>query len=208
MGIRGCGKTTLARAILAPQPERLVIIDTLGEWSRKGIVEGVSPEVFCRVLLSSESYRVGIYPPDERIFDWACEACAARSNITLAIEEMDRWYPTTVNLPNQAILDMALIGRHYGQSLIGIVHRPSCIHHSILSQSILWCFPMIDALDRKTVADHSRRMNAPRGVDPGELQVTEYSPEGYVLKTQVARVGRETVHVLEFDLKTGELVPT
>lgn len=205
MGMRRVGKTTLLRRILTPQPKRLVVVDTLGELSRMGFVEGVDIEGFRDALLSRASYAVGIYPRTEETFGWVCDACAARSNITLAVEELDRWCPTTAHAPPESLVHMALVGGHYGQSLYCVVHRPVAIHHSILSQAILWAFPMIDSNDRRTVMMHSRRTNAPDGLDPGNLQVVESDERGYVQVTEVARIGHGDVQVLHFDLRTGSL---
>lgn len=207
MGLRGCGKTRLLKTILNPLPDRLVVIDTLGELSFDGFVEGVSPEEFRRVLLQSNTYHVGIAPHDADVLDWASQACAARRNITLAVDELDLWYPTAVSLPNHAINNIALTGRHYEQSFIGVVHRPSCVHHNILSQCTMWVFPMIDALDCQTVLRYSKRLNAPLGCDPSSLRVLEYSGQ-HVVRTEVARVGREGLQVLDFNLVTGELHTT
>lgn len=205
MGMRGTGKTTLLRRILNPRPDRLVVIDSLGELARLGFVQGVDAETFRQTLLTRATYRIGIYPRDEAIFEWVCGAVAARHDITLAIEELDRWFPNTASQPPQELLDIALVGRHYGQSLVCVVHRPVTIHHSILSQAILWVFPMIDANDRRTVQMHSRRTNAPDGLDPGDLQVVETDVKGNVLVTEVARVSLVDVQILHFDLRTGSL---
>ena len=199
------GKTTLLRQLLSPLPSRLVVVDSLGELSRKGFVQGVTPDEFGRILTERETYAVGVYPDSDETFEWVCDAAAARSDITLAIDELDRWLPTTSHLPPQSLLDMSLTGGHYGQHLICIVHRPAGIHHAILSQSTVWVFPMFDANDRRTVQKHTARPNNPAGVDPGELAILESDERGWTQRVEVARVSHTEVQHLAFDLRTGVL---
>lgn len=205
MGIKRSGKTTLLKELLTPLPERLVVLDTLNELSSRGFVRGVDADEFQSTLLNQERYAVGIFPGDFERFAWVCEACAARRDITLAIDELDVWCPTTAHLPPQPLLNMSLTGGHYGQTLICITHRPVSIHHSILSQGILWVFPMFDANDRKTVMRHTTREGWPKGFDPVTLRTLRTNEQGHIKAVEVARITPTDVMVCAFDLESGEL---
>lgn len=182
-----------------------MVVDTLGELSAKGLVKGVTADTFKETLLNHPSYAVGIYPEYEELFEWVCDAAAAREDITLAIDEIDMWLPSAVHAPPQSLLNMSLTGGHYAQTLICVTHRPVSIHHSIMSQGVLWVFPMFDTGDRKKVIDYTSRPNCPGGIDPADLEVLDRNEHGWIQAVQVARVSHEEVKVLAFDLRTGSL---
>lgn len=206
MGMRRTGKTTLMlRLLKASNPKRLIVIDTLRELQQKGHVQSVTLDEMREIMLTKDSYRLGVYPEGEDQFDYVCEAVAARNDITLAIDEMDAWFPTSTHLPPQSLLNISLTGGHYGQELICITHRPSAIHHSIMSQGVLWIFPMYDANDCKSVMSHTRRPGNPNGINPQDVQPTELDGRGWIVATNVARVSQTDIQVLEFNVREGKL---
>lgn len=182
-----------------------MVIDTLRELQQRGDVQAVTLEQMRDAMLKAESYSLGVYPQGQDQFEYVCDAVAARRDITLAIDEMDAWFPTSTHLPPQSLLNLSLTGGHYGQQLICITHRPSAIHHSIMSQGILWIFPMYDANDCKSVMSHTRRPGYPQGIDPQEIQPTELDSNGWIVATHVARVSPVDVQVLEFNVRECRL---
>jgi len=204
--MRRTGKTTLLRRICNPPPRKLVVVDTLGEFAQRGFARGVIVEEFRQILLTQDSYQIAVYPEGEDQFAYVCEAAAARRDITLAIDELDAWCPTATHLPPRAVLNMALTGGHYNQTLIVITHRPASIHHSIWSQGVIWVFPMFDANDCATVVKHTRRPNLLEGVDPSGLQPTRTNYAGWIEAVELARVSPTDAMLIEFDLQTGILV--
>jgi hypothetical protein len=181
------------------------VIDTLRELQQRGDVQAVTLDEMREAMLRLDSYTLGVYPEGQEQFDYVCEAVAARRDITLAIDEMDAWFPTSTHLPPQSLLNLSLTGGHYGQQLICITHRPSAIHHSIMSQGVLWIFPMYDANDCKSVMSHTRRPGYPQGIDPQEIQPTELDANGWIVATHVARVSPVDVQVLEFNVRECRL---
>lgn len=193
------------RRLLQPLPKRLVVIDTLRELQQRGVVEAVTIDEMRHRMLTTDCYHLGVYPEGDEQFAYICEAVASRNDITLAIDEMDAWFPTSTHLPPQALLNIALTGGHYDQVLICITHRPSAIHHSIMSQGTLWIFPMYDANDCKSVMAHTRRPGNPSGLDPQTIQPIEMDHRGWTQVTELAKVTPTNIEMLEFDLRDSKL---
>lgn len=203
--MRRTGKTTLLRRLCSPAPRRLVVVDTLGEFAQRGFSHGVSVDEFRQILLTHDAYNVAVYPNGFDQLEYVCDAAAARRDITLAIDEMDVWCPSSVHTPPQSVLNMSLTGGHYNQTLMVITHRPAAIHHSIWSQGVIWVFPGYDARDCETIVRNTRRPNCLEGVDPSDLQPTRVDMRGWIEAVEVARVSPTEVQILEFDLQTGIL---
>lgn len=202
MGLRGSGKTTLALSLLQPLPERLVIVDTGGEIAARGLVPAASVDTLRETMLSQESYRLACQPSDIETVEYIVDACAARSDITFMVDELDIWYPSYQNMPCEGLRNVALTGRHYGQTGILVTHRPQNIHPILLSQAVLFVFPMTDSRDREAVQRHSRRPSIPSGLDPAALEVLER--DGLVVyRTQLARIDRYGAQILEMTLPDG-----
>jgi len=184
--------------------ERSVIVDTGGELTMRGCAPGVSLDDFANILLTRETYRVAVQPSHVEEMEWVADACAARRDVVLYIDELDVWYPSYASLPCEGLRNMALTGRHYDQTVILVTHRPQNIHPILLSQSVLHVFPMTDARDRAAVRRHSTRPDLPGGLDPGALRVMERDAEGRTTLTEGARVDRHKVQVYTMRMPSGE----
>lgn len=205
MGLRRSGKTTLLRRILTPQPDRLVCVDSLGEFAARGFAQAVTLDEYTHILTTRDTYRVAVRPYDFESFTYICDGAAARHDVTLAIDEIDLWLPHNAMMPPQGVLNMSLTGGHYGQTLVCVTHRPVCIHKAIKSQAVLWVFPMVDAVDCKTVLGDTRRLSCPEGIDPSQLQILRSDERGWIEAVEVARVDTTDVQLLSFDIRSGAL---
>ncbi len=210
MGIRGSGKTTLARSLVGPprNGERTIIIDTGGELAAGGFAPHATPEDVPGILLEHETYRFAVQPSDLDTVEWLADGAAARRDVTLFIDELDVWYPTYMNLPCEGLRNIALTGRHYNQTSILVTHRPQNVHPILLSQSVLYVLPMTDSRDRDAVVRHSKRPDCPSGIDPAELSVLAHDGHGFITRTEVARVDRYGVKRFELVLPSGDLFVT
>lgn len=207
MGIRGSGKTTLAKRLVGPPSpdERTIIVDTGGWLAASGFAPRASFDDAARLLANAPSYRFAAGPTCVEDAEWLIDAAAARWDTTLLVDELDVWYPTYGHLPCVGLRNIALTGRHYGQTGVVVTHRPQNIHPILLSQSVLYVFPMTDSRDCAAVVQHSRRAGAPDGLDPASLSILETDAQGRTLKTQVARVDRHGVSIYVLSLPSGDL---
>lgn len=185
-------------------------MDSLGEFAARGFAQAVSLDEFTTVLLradtTGESYALAPRPASYEDFEYICDATAARHGTTLAVDEIDLWLPHNATMPPQGVLNMALAGGHYEQTLMCVTHRPVTIHKSIKSQAILWVFPMVDDRDCETVLRDTRRLRHPEGVDPADLDILRVNEQDWIEAVQIARVTTTSVQLLDFDLDTGVLV--
>jgi hypothetical protein len=209
IGLRRTGKTTLLRKLLTPPPDRLVCVDTVGEFAARGFADRVSLDEYTDILLHSDAtgagFCVAARPEDFDDFAYICDGAAARPDVTLAIDEIDMWLPHNSMMPPRGVLNIATAGAHHGQSLLCVTHRPVSIHKSIKSQAVLWIFPVVDDTDRSTVLRDTRRLNHPQGVDPAQLEILRTNDTGWIEAVQIARVDTSDVQLLDFDLHTGSL---
>lgn len=123
--------------------------------------------------------------------EYVIAACAARESITLAIDELDYWYPSstaTLCFPLQALVRY---GRHYDQTLIVTARRPQAVGREITSQAVLWCFPMQEPRDLDYVKQFA------------SFDVSELGEVGDEI--QVMRADGGDVQVLTFNRRTLEL---
>lgn len=170
-----------------------------------GFAPAVSLEGAERILLEEPSYRFAVQPSDLEDVEWIADGFGVREDITFFIDELDVWYPHPSCLPCEGLRNMALAGRHHNQTCVLVTHRPQSIHHILLSQSVLYVLPMTDALDCAAVKKHSKRPNCPGGLDPSSLRILEENSVGYTVRTEIARVDRREVQVLEMSLPSGDL---
>jgi hypothetical protein len=207
MGIRGSGKTTLAKRLVgtASPGERTVLVDTGGWLAQCGFAPAVSIDDAQRILLQDPSYRFAVQPSDLETVEWLVNGCAARPDIVFMVDELDVWYPTHAALPCEGLRNVALTGRHHNQTGVLVTHRPQNIHPILLSQSVLYILPMTDARDCRAVIDHSKRPDCPGGVNPAMLSILECDARGRTIRTSVARVDRHGVRFLELHLPSGDL---
>jgi hypothetical protein len=209
MGLRRSGKTTLLRKLLTPPPDRLVCVDSLGEFAAKGFAQAVTLDEFTETLLradaTGESYALAPRPSSYEDFEYICDGTAARHGTTLAIDEIDLWLPHNASMPPQGVLNMSLAGGHYDQTLMCVTHRPVTIHKSIKSQAVLWVFPMVDDTDCATVLKDTRRLRHPAGIDPADLDILRVDERDWIEAVQIARVNTTSVQLLDFDIISGVL---
>lgn len=199
LGLRGSGKSRLLRAICRSH-SRLVLIDTLQEHGRVGYVPLLDPDEFRRKMLASDSspFRYGITPECDEIMEWVERACAARRGVCLAVDELDWWYPSSVHPIGEGLAAIVRYGRHYDQSLVVTVRRPTAISHLITSQSVIWSFPMSEPRD----CEYVRKVS---GMDPSRLSVPVKDSEGNTVVSEVIRTDCGDVKVCRFNLLTGEI---
>lgn len=156
-------------------------------------------------MLSEESYRLAVQPSDLETVEYVVNACAAREDITFYVEELDVWLPSYAQLPCEGLRNVALTGRHYNQTGVLVTHRPQNIHPILLSQSVMYVFPMIDARDRAAIQRHSKRPDVPSGIDPADLHILERDEVHRITRTELARIDRYGATFLEMTLPDGNL---
>lgn len=198
LGKRGSGKSCLLRAVCLAAG-RLLVIDTLGEHCAAGYVEDVPDLGSLAGRLDAPRFRLGFRPsPNGYVeVEYVERLVASRYQITLAIDEIDRWYPSPNTPLGDGLASICNYGRHYGQGLVTTVRRPAAISRHLTAQGVLWAFPMRDDRDRLYILRNV-------GVDAGVIQILETDSQGHTIVTEVLRHDRET-QVLRFNLGTGEL---
>lgn len=197
LGVRGSGKSCLLRKVCLTA-QRLVVVDTLGEHSASGYVEYVDTIEALILRLDTPAFRLGYCPSPNGYeeVEYVERLCASRFEITLAIDEIDRWYPAPQTPLGDGLASIVNYGRHYGQGLVVTVRRPAAISRHLTAQGTLWVFPMRDDRDRGYVLRNT-------GVDAACIDVRERRGE-HILVTDVLRHEHAT-QVLGFNLETGAL---
>lgn len=198
LGQRGSGKSCLLRKVCLTA-ERLLIVDTLGEHCAAGYVEHV-PDLRSLIdRLSAPRFRLGYCPSPNGYeeVEYVERLVASRFQITLAVDEIDRWYPSPLTPLGDGLASVCNYGRHYGQGLVTTVRRPAAVSRHLTAQGVLWAFPMRDDRDRGYILRNT-------GVDAAGIGVLSSDANGHTRVTEVLRHERET-QVLRFDLVTGEL---
>lgn len=194
LGHRGSGKSRLARAIIAPS-RNLLIVDTLGEHGN--LAPRVTVEQLASALAANpEAYRYGVLPPNLETVDWLERVAAARPGCCLFIDEIDYWYTDSRAVVGDGLAALVRYGRHYEQSVVAVARRPADLSRTVTSQATLWCFPMREPRDRAYVAQFAN-------IDPGELQVIR-ERDGLILETEIARAGVRGCETGRFNLETGQ----
>jgi len=132
-GKRGCGKTELAR-ILTRICRRLLIYDTLGEYSKGVIIEDLQALKDFWGKVYRGKFRIIYQPVDpEGDFDAVCRLVYECGELTFLVEELDRYSrPLALSRPFKEIIQR---GRHYDIELIGITQRPHGIDKLLTSQA-------------------------------------------------------------------------
>ena len=169
LGQRGKGKSRLLRKLCEESGNRRIVLDTLREHASWAPCRDL--EYFRQALLTLERYDMSVSPLTRAQAEYVIGACAARCGITLAIDELDYWYPSstaTLCFPLQALVRY---GRHYDQTLIVTARRPQAIGREITSQGILWCFPMVEPRDLDYVRQFASFDVSELGESGDEIQV-------------------------------------
>lgn len=201
LGKRGSGKSCLLRKVCLAA-ERLIVVDTLGEHCAAGYVEHVPDLASLIDRLDAPRYRLGFCPSPNGYeeVEYVERLAASRFQVTLAVDEIDRWYPSPMSPLGNGLASICNYGRHYGQGLVVTVRRPAAISRHLTAQGVLWVFPMRDDRDRVYVVRNT-------GIDAASIDILNTDNDGHTIVTEVLRHDRAT-QVLRFDLSTGELYET
>jgi hypothetical protein len=179
--------------------QRLVVIDSIAENVQKGLLPEVDPEELRYIMRAEEAYRVAIVPETLEEVEWIADAVAARRNISLVVDEIDYWYPSSKHPVGRGFLNIARYGRHYNQQLVAVAREHSALHPSYRSQGILWVFPVRERGDVAYV------QAVTGGFQAHTLRVVQKDSAGHILRTEVARIDGTEVRVCEFDLVASRL---
>jgi hypothetical protein len=186
------GKSNLLK-LLTADDQRLLLVDTLAE--HYDVAEALPfGEGLDRIADAGDGdFRVAIPPMTELDYFMLERVAASRDNITLAVDELDRWYRGSRVPLSDDLYFIVNYGRHFNQRLVISVRRPVACSTDIRAASDVWVFPQTHKADRKYVEDSL-------GFDPGELQVIERDARRRVLKTEVAHAedaGEVTIFELD-----------
>jgi hypothetical protein len=135
-GRRGCGKSTLMRSRIATIP-RILVFDTLGEYSDLGIVVRDRLTLIDTVeLKQSGLFRIVFAPIDEEpqaAFDTFLQTAWICGNVYLAIDEVEQFAsPISLGLSFRRNLSY---GRHRGLSLLTASRRAAEVPRLLTSQA-------------------------------------------------------------------------
>lgn len=140
IGMRGCGKSFLARRVQQIYPQR-IIIDSLSEYSESDgtvVHDFASYGQFLESKKGTDEPFTLIYQfdPDSSIseteFEHLLRVAYYFGNVLIVIEEI-QLYSTPHNLPHY-LKQCLLTGRHQGLALMFTSQRPGEIHKTIISQ--------------------------------------------------------------------------
>jgi len=151
LGRRGCGKTTLAKTMLA-QKKRLIIFDPHGEY-KIGLVARDFKEFSSYLLKERFNPNMKItYVIDEEdinfIFYMTCKMVYEIPDCTFVIEEIGR-FVTPISFP-KSFDRLIRFSRHKDISIIGITQRATDIPRILRSQANMICtFQQIESGDLK-----------------------------------------------------------
>lgn len=168
MGMRGCGKSYLAKKLQTAWPRR-IIIDSLFEYSdQKGrpifpgavIVDNFGD--FQKLIMDLEKKKskkfIIIYQAHPETEDGSyefrqiCDLAYYLGNLQLVVEEV-QLHATTHQLPRE-LKNLCLTGRHNNISLLFTSQRPGEINKTILSQcSHIFCGRIIEGNDLKYISN-------------------------------------------------------
>ncbi len=140
MGMRGCGKSHLAKSIQTLWPKR-VVIDTLDEYpenentvfdfysfaDRLNQLKESGAQNFEVILKFDDESRVS-----ETEFDEAMRLCYYFGNLQVVIEEIQS-HSTPHEIPHW-LEKLLLKGRHRNVSILATTQRPGLLNKTILSQ--------------------------------------------------------------------------
>jgi len=150
-GRRGCGKTTLAKTLIA-EKKRLVIFDPHSEYQQGLIAHNFSE--FSQLLLKERfnPYMKITYCPDEEdinyIFYVTCKMIYEVGDLTFLIEEIGR-FVTAISFP-KSFDRLVRASRHKNIEIIGITQRATDIPRILRSQATkIITFQQIESGDLK-----------------------------------------------------------
>lgn len=132
-GKRGSGKTLLAENMVRDS-KRLIIYDTIGEYTNGVVIEDLPALKEFWVKVYRGNFRIIYQPVDpEGDFDTVCRLVYACEDLTFLVEELDRYSkPLTLSLPFKNIIQR---GRHNNIELVGVTQRPHGVDKLLTSQA-------------------------------------------------------------------------
>ncbi len=146
MGQRGCGKTTVAKALVKSE-RRVIAFDTMGEFAQmRGWKVAHDRKAVAQAMVKAGrgGFKIAYVPPAGQEIDalhflseiiWRYQEAAAEQ-ITLLVDEADLGIPKH-NLPANrgGVKQLILRGRHRGVNMIACTQRPALISSSYISNS-------------------------------------------------------------------------
>lgn len=153
LGQKGYGKTQLARKIAASQP-RVLIHDTTKRDYGGGVVLREADEIYdhMREVKNHLHFSVIVRPADERATTACFAVCRHVLNLTLVVDEADRFCTSQKSHPDLRYLINE--GRHDGVNLVLVARRPHRLNIDALSQAdCIVCHRIQGAGDRDTLKD-------------------------------------------------------
>lgn len=151
LGKRGSGKSTLARDLLRAAPERVIIVDTLGEHGKgRTIVRSVA-ELFAAI--KRRAFNVAVqFENAEEGFTWACRVAYAAGGLTLFIDEID--FYIKANYAPEPFSMLVRYGRHKSVEMICIARRPPDLWRNLTANADgIYCFRTIEPRDLKYLGE-------------------------------------------------------
>lgn len=137
-GMRGYGKTTIARELVAEEP-RVLAYDPFGEHAAVRVTLDQAVEYFTELEESDNlgAFRVSVYPyqGDERVGFAALAWAVARrcESMVLVLEEADEILPAT-GAPGEA-RRLVSQGRHVNMAIVGTSRRPAEVARLLTSNA-------------------------------------------------------------------------
>lgn len=159
IGRKGCGKTTLVKAMLFDKT-RLVIIDSIAEYDGLGLPVLI-PDL--ERALDKPQFRVRVFPQCQEDVDYIAGVCYATGEASGAIwvcqDEAGKWQNPSDITPNvKALLNY---GRHAHVNQIYAVRRPVELHRDTTAQTdAFYIFNTVEPRDVDYLAGVIGRANA------------------------------------------------
>ena len=148
-GQRGSGKSTLAKKIL-PTKSRLIVYDTLGEYSPFGVViSNLSDLANFWTQCHHGNFRI-IYQPLDPFgeFEIICKLVFECGDLCFCVEEIDSFISRNPAGLDYSFLNIVQRGRHKHIELMAITQRPFAIPPILRSQTkIFYSFCQMESRD-------------------------------------------------------------
>lgn len=134
MGIRGTGKSTKVKELLAER-KRVFIFDTLGEYTQGIIIEDIKTLSDTWLKVYDKNFRI-IYQPINPVEDFAliCDLIFECGDICFCVEEIDTFLSLNPVGLDREFLQIVQRGRHKNIELIGVTQRPYAMPAILRSQ--------------------------------------------------------------------------
>ena len=169
-GRRGCGKSTICKALLKSR-SRVVVFDPCDEYSAgRGWVRVTSRKALAEAIAKriSKGFKIAYVPPEGdhiEALHWVAEIIwragegGRNRHITLVIEEANMALPKHA-LPRDrsAAKRLILQGRHRGIEMIAVTQRPSLLSSDFIGNcATIYAFAVSDVNDVDTISRYMGR---------------------------------------------------